>query len=261
MLGASLLLVVFSLDGAVTLNEAAWLLGLLFVYTGFLIRQSRIQTAQTQAEFSSDSEAPVTKTWDSHWAVQVLMVVTGLGLLVLGSDWIVTSAVDIARWLGVSDVVIGLTIVAAGTSLPEVAASIAAALRGERDIAVGNVVGSNVFNIFGCVGLAGVVAAFSGGAGGSLQITDSVLAFDMWVMLATALACLPVFFTDREIARWKGAVFLGYYFAYVTYLILDSAGHDQLALYSTVMSSYVVPLTIITLVVTTFGHTKKNDAE
>lgn len=254
MLGATLLLVAFCLDGAVTFNEAGLLLALLVGYTVFLIRQSRRQTAATNAEYASEFSAPTAQKWDSHWVVQGLLVVGGLGLLVLGSDWIVTASVEFARLMGVSDVIVGLTIVAAGTSLPEVAASITAALRGERDIAVGNVVGSNVFNIFGCVGLSGVVASLTPGAGGGLVITPSVMAFDMWVMLATALACLPVFFTGREIARWEGGVFFAYYVAYVTYLVLDASGYEQLETYSTVMLSFVVPITIITLVVTTFGH-------
>lgn len=254
MLGATLLLVAFSLDEAVVLHEAALLLILMVAYTVFLIRQSRAQSAATNAEYSAEISPAELGKWDSYWFVQIALVLVGLGLLVLGSNWIVSASVEFARMLGVSDVIVGLTIVAAGTSLPEVAASITAAIRGERDIAVGNVVGSNVFNIFGCVGLSGVVAALTPITNGSLQITPSVLAFDMWVMLATALACLPVFFTGREIARWEGGVFLGYYIAYVTYLILDASGHDQLESYSNIMLSFVVPLTIVTLVVTTFGR-------
>jgi cation:H+ antiporter len=152
--------------------------------------------------------------------------------------------VAFAKAMGVSDVVIGLTIVAAGTSMPEVAASITAAVKGERDIAVGNVIGSNLFNILGCLGLASVV---SGGAG--LVVPPSVLSFDIWVMLAVALACLPVFMTGREIARWEGLVFVGYYAAYVAYLILAAQQHDALPAFSTAMMSFVLPITLITLVV------------
>jgi cation:H+ antiporter len=114
---------------------------------------------------------------------------------------------------------------------------------------VGNVVGSNTFNILGCVGLSGLA---SGAAG--LGIAPSLLTFDLWVMLAVALACLPVFMTGREIARWEGAVFVGYYIAYVVYLILAAQQHDTLAAFSGVMMSFVVPLTIVTLVVTLFGR-------
>jgi cation:H+ antiporter len=132
-----------------------------------------------------------------------------------------------------------------------VAASVTAALKGERDIAVGNVVGSCVFNVLGCVGLAGLAAAISGAGGGALVVPTAALHFDLWVMLAVALACLPVFMTGREIARWEGAVFLAYYVAYVTYLILAAQEHAALGAYSQVMLTFVLPLTLVTLVVTT----------
>ncbi len=183
--------------------------------------------------------------------VQLALIVVGLGLLVLGSDWLVSSAVSFAKALGVSDVVIGLTIVAAGTSMPEVATSIMAAIKGERDIAVGNVVGSNTFNILGCLGLSGLVA----GAGRAGRTAPSVLNFDIWVMLAVALACLPVFVTGREIARWEGGVFLLYYVAYVAYLILAAQQHDALGSFSGVMLGFVIPITVVTLVITLFRRT------
>jgi cation:H+ antiporter len=178
--------------------------------------------------------------------VQLLLIATGLALLVLGSDWLVSAAIVFAKALGVSDVVIGLTIVAAGTSMPEVATSIMAAIKGERDIAVGNVVGSNTFNILGCLGLSGLVAGQTG-----LVMPQSLLNLDIWVMIAVALACLPVFLTGREIARWEGGVFVLYYAAYVAYLILAAQQHAALGRYSAVMLSFVIPITVITLVVAT----------
>ena len=240
MIGTSLLLVALGFDGRLTRLDAALLFGLLVVYTVFLIVQSRRQTQEAVAELTA--ELPQSAAWDRHWAVQVALVVAGLVLLVLGSDWLVTAAVAFARSLGVSDLVIGLTIVAAGTSMPEVATSITAAIKGERDIAVGNVVGSNTFNILGCLGLAGLVAP------SGLPLAPSVLTFDIWVMLAVAIACLPVFFTGREIARWEGAVFLGYYAAYVAYLILAAQQHDALPAFSNVMLVFVIPLTLATLI-------------
>ena len=127
--------------------------------------------------------------------------------------------------------------------MPEVATSITAAIKGERDIAVGNVVGSNTFNILGCLGVSGLVSGDLG-----LVLAPSLLTFDIWVMLAVALACLPVFLSGREIARWEGGVFLGYYVAYVAYLILAAQSHDALPHFSNVMLSFVVPLTVVTLV-------------
>lgn len=246
MIGASVLLLMFSLDGRVTLNESVMLAVLLVGYTVFLIVQSRRQSAAVNAEYAGEIQKSAEGAWDSSAAVQILLIIVGLGLLVLGSKWLVEAAVSFAKQLGVSDLIIGLTIVAAGTSLPEIAASVTAALKGERDIAVGNVVGSNIFNIFGCIGVSGIAAGAAG-----LAIEPSLLRFDIWVMLATAVACLPIFITGREIARWEGGLFLAYYLAYVTYLLLAATEHDALPEYSSVMLSFVLPLTVVTMIVAT----------
>ena len=250
LIGASLLLLVLSLDGRLGLLDGALFFGLLVAYTAFLIVQSRRETSAAKDAHAAPNEyetelQPAQKgAWDSRLWVQLVLIVVGLGLLVVGSDWLVTASVVFAKALGVSDVVIGLTIVAAGTSMPEVATSLAAAFKGERDIAVGNAVGSSTFNILGCLGVSGLLAGSPG-----LVVAPSLLAFDMWVMLAVALACLPIFLSGREIARWEGGVFLGYYAAYVSYLIMATQEHDALQTYSSVMMGFVIPITVVTLVV------------
>ncbi len=244
MLGASLLLLVLALDGRISFLDGGLLFGLLVAYTVFLVLQSRRETQAARDEFAEALPPAATGAWDSHWAAQIGLIAAGLAALVFGSDYLVQASVNFAKAMGVSDLVIGLTIVAAGTSMPEVATSIAAAVKGERDIAVGNVVGSNTFNILGCLGLSGLVSGDLG-----LGMAPSLLAFDIWVMLAVALACLPVFMTGREIARWEGGVFLGYYVAYVAYLVLAAQQHDALPAFSGVMMGFGVPLTVVTLVV------------
>lgn len=241
MIGASLLLLVLGLDGRLSVFDSALLFGLLLAYTVFLVVQSRRESKATADEYEEMTAS--SSKWDAHWAVQLLLVAGGLVLLVLGSDWLVTASVAFAKSIGVSDLVIGLTIVAAGTSMPEVATSVMAAVRKERDIAIGNVVGSSTFNILGSLGIAGM-AGTSG-----LTLAPAVLHFDIWVMLAVAFACLPVFISGREIARWEGAIFLAYYCAYAAYLILAAQDHDALQAYSAVMMSFVLPLTVVTLVV------------
>jgi cation:H+ antiporter len=242
MIGISLLLLVFALDGVLGRFEAAVFLAGLVAYTVFLVMQSR---AEASAAIKSEYESEMARRPGRGGAIvlNIALVVAGLVLLVLGSRWLVEAAMTVARSLGVSEVVIGLTIVAAGTSLPEVASSIMAAIRGERDIAVGNVIGSNIFNILGCLGLAGVLAATP------LTIAPSLTHFDLPVMLAVAVACLPVFFTGATVARWEAAAFLVYYVAYTTYLILAASEHDALPAFSRAMIGFVVPLTVITLVV------------
>jgi cation:H+ antiporter len=241
MIGASVILGVMALDGRIGRFDAALLAGLLVAYVAFLVVQSR--RSGNEASDASLAEVPLASRWDRHWSVQVLLVVAGLVLLVLGADWLVDSAVAFARALGVSDLVIGLTVVAAGTSLPEVATSVVATLRGERDIAVGNVVGSNTFNILGCLGASGLIAP------GGLVVAPPLLAFDLWVMLATAVACFPIFVTGRLIARWEGSLFLVYYAAYTVFLILAATHHAALKGYADAMLEYVLPLTVIVLVV------------
>jgi K+-dependent Na+/Ca+ exchanger-like protein len=177
MIGVSGLLILLALDGNVGHLDAGLLFTLAIAYTVFLVVQSRRDTQAAEARLAQ--ETPQGSNWDRHWTVQVLLIVGGLALLVLGARWLVGSAVAFAKALGVSDVIIGLTIVAAGTSLPEVATSVMAAIRGERDIAVGNVVGSNIFNILACLGLSGLAAA------DGLVVAPAVLNFDLW--LGTAL--------------------------------------------------------------------------
>jgi cation:H+ antiporter len=240
MIGASALLVVMALDGNIGLLESIALFGLVIAYTVFLVVQSRRASKSVQDEF--ETEIP-TSTWDRHWAVQVGLIAAGLVMLVVGADWLVDSAVAFARAFGVSDLVIGLTVVAVGTSMPEIATSIVAAIRGQRDIAVGNVVGSNVFNILAVLGAAGIAA------GAGLPVSEAARNFDLWVMLAVAFACLPIMITGREIARWEGVIFLAYYAAYTAWLVLQAQQHASLPAFSGIMLGYVMPLTVITVVV------------
>lgn len=244
MIGASLLLLALGIDGRLSFVDGGILFVLLLSYTVFLIVQSRRETPAVRDEYALEIKPSAAGTWDDRMPAQLLLIGTGLAALVFGSDWLVQASVNFAKAMGVSDLIIGLTIVAAGTSMPEVATSITAAIKGERDIAVGNVVGSSTFNILGCLGLSGLVSGDLG-----LSLAPSLLAFDIWVMLAVALACLPIFITGGEIARWEGSVLLGYYVAYVAYLILAAQQHDALQTFSGAMLSFVVPLTMVTLVV------------
>ena len=254
MIGASMLLLALTLDGNLSVWDGAFLFALLIAYTVFLIVQSRKETKAAKDEYAAEIKPATAGSWDSKLPVQIALIVVGLGFLVLGSEWLVNASIIFAKALGVSDLIIGLTIVAAGTSMPEVATSITAAVKGERDIAVGNVVGSNTFNILGCLGLSGLISGDMG-----LVMAPSLLAFDIWVMLAVALACLPIFMTGREIARWEGGVFLAYYAAYVAYLILATQQHAALGSFSTTMMTFVIPITVVTLIVVLVRRGKSPD--
>jgi cation:H+ antiporter len=169
-------------------------------------------------------------------------VAVGLALLVVGAEVLLGAAVGIARDLGVSSLVVGLTIVAGGTSLPELATSVLASLRGARDIAVGNVVGSCLFNLLGVLGLGSLIAP------DGIAVPPGVLTFDLPVMAAVAIAMLPVFFTGHLLARWEGALFVGYYVAYTAYLVLDAVRHPLVPAFGTAMAWFVLPLTALTLI-------------
>ncbi len=244
MIGVSLLYLALALDGVITFWEGALLFAGIIAYTTFLIVQARREKAGAAAQDEFTREYGEKQKLDARGVLlNIGLAIAGLVLLVIGSNWLVDGAVAFARLLGVDEVVIGLTIVAAGTSLPEVATSILATIRGERDIAVGNVVGSNIFNILAVLG----ASALASPAG--LAVPASINAFDGPVMLAVAIACLPIFFTGHIIARWEGAVFLAYYVAYTAYLVLDAYDHAALPMFSNVMFYFMLPITVLTLAI------------
>jgi len=239
MVGASLVLPVLALDGRIGHLDGALLFGGVLTYVAFSVIQSRNESAARRAETKAEMPEGPTGSW---WA-NLLLVLAGLGMLVLGARWLVGGAVVFARSFGVSELVIGLTIVAAGTSLPEVATSVLASYRGHREIAVGNVVGSNIFNILAVLGLTGLVAP------GGVPVAASALSFDTPVMIAVALACLPIFFTGHVIARWEGALFLFFYMAYASFVVMKAAQSAALPTLQHAMTFFVLPLTVVTLLV------------
>jgi len=242
MIGISVLVLVLGLDGAIGQLDGLLLVAGIVAYTVFAVRQSRKASRQVQEEYAQEfGRKACGSLWDA--VVQIGLVVGGLALLVLGSRWLVDGAVALALTLGLSELIIGLTIVAVGTGMPELVICVAASIRGERDIAVGNVVGSNIYNILAVLGLTATVSR------GGVTVPPAVLAFDIPVMIAVAVACLPVFFLDGRIARWEGVLFLGYYVAYTLYVILDATQHDALNTFSLIMLAFVIPLTAVTLAV------------
>jgi len=229
------LVFVLALDGAVTPLEGAFLLLLGVIYTVTLVRAGlRGNDAGSPEDFRAATTLPR----------QVVWIVVGLVLLTVGAQLLVASSEVVARAMGVSELVIGLTVVAAGTSLPELATSFVAALRGQRDIAVGNVIGSNIFNALVVLGSAGLA---TGGDG--IPVPLGVRTFDLPVMVAASVACLPIFFTGWMISRWEGWIFLGYYGAYLLYLVLSHTQHGAEDLVRGMLLFFAVPLTALTLVV------------
>jgi cation:H+ antiporter len=245
MIVISLGLLFMSIDGMIDRADGAVLLAASMGYTFLLIRISRREAASVQNEYDKAYGGSVHRD-RGRWPLHVLLVLIGLALLVVGAEWLVDGAVVIAQALGVSELIIGLTVIAAGTSLPEVATSIIAGLRGERDIAVGNVVGSNIFNILVVVGATAMVAPEG------LSVAPAAINFDMPVMIAASLLCLPIFFVGYRIGRWEGALFLSYYIFYTFYLFLAASQHDALPAFNVIMSHFVIPLTVGTVALVFF---------
>lgn len=242
MVGISFLMLFMALDGTFGRLDGLILFGGVIIYTVWSFRQSRKgnENEALEAEYAHDLGLDGVQS-RPHWIRYLLLMIVGLAALILGSRWLVDGAVVFARFLGVDELIIGLTIVAIGTSLPEVATSVIATLREERDIAVGNAVGSNIFNILSVLGFVALIAP------DGITVDLRALWFDLPVMIAVALLCVPVFFTRGMIRRWEGALFLGYYVAYTLYLILAASGSAALPLFSTLMVAFVIPLTLLVL--------------
>lgn len=207
MLAASAVVGWFAWIGSIPRWAGLLLLGSAVAYTVWCIRESRTENAPVRDEYAHEFAEHPTKRADS-WVVSTGFVLIGLLLLVLGAHWLVQGSVAIAIALGVSELIIGLTIVAAGTSLPEVATSIVAAIRGERDVAVGNVIGSNIFNILTVLGLASILAP------SGVAVSAAAARFDIPAMIVVAAVCLPIFYTGRSVARWEGWLLLAGYVVY-----------------------------------------------
>lgn len=241
MLGISLLLLLVSLDGVLSFLDGALLFGIVAIhaYASVVMGKRGVPAPEAESEPLLPNGKPI-----SVW-LAIFLVLLGVGILVAGSQLLVVGAVNIATALGVSSLVIGLTVVAIGTSLPELATAVVAIRRGETDMAVGNIVGSNIFNI----GLVLGIPAMIFGAG--IPIANAVIAIDLPLMLAASVALLPIAFTGLVVARWEGAAFFALYVAYMAYLVLDSTGHDAAVGFNGVMLGFVLPLLAISLVALT----------
>lgn len=259
MIGVSCLAFAFALDGRIGRIDGSILVIGLLLYTYYSILMSRRQEAAYRAilkeEGLSDAlpKIPEGRSLAKEFAINAALVAVGLLLLVIGAQWFIESAIAIARQLGASELIIGLTLVAAGTSLPEVATSIMAAIRGERDIAVGNVVGSNLFNIMGVLGVSSCITPQG------INVSDVALWLDLPVMIAVAFACLPIFYTGHSIDRWEGGLFLAYYFLYTAYLIVAATLPELTRNFALAMCILVIPLTLITLLIGVVRHYRRLD--
>ncbi len=250
MIVLSVLLLLFAFDGNVSFVDALVLLALWVTHTTVIVVMSRRETDRARpggqtvetTDGSAEASAEQISAPGPGVTMSVVLIAAGIALLVAGANLLVTGAVNIASSLGLSGLVIGLTVVALGTSLPELVTSLVAAIRGERDIAIGNVVGSSIANI----GLVLVVPALFAGDG--IPVAPAAIALDIPLMVATAVVVAPIIFTGFTVERWEGALFIALYVAYLTFLVLDASGHQALTGFTRTMVYFVLPLVVAALI-------------
>jgi len=235
MILASGLVFALALNKQLDRLDGVVLLGCLLVYLALLLRQSR----------HSGHHHPRHDLPRTSWLHNLVLMLAALLLLGLAGHLLLGAAVTLATELGLSERIIGLTIIAVSTSLPQLATSLIAAFRGQREIAVGNVIGSNVFNLLGVLGLTALVAP------APLSVSPNALAFDLPVMLGVAALCLPVFYTGYRVTRGEGLLFLGLYLAYGLHVVSFTTGMPLAGKLEHLMLFFVLPALLLFLLLST----------
>ncbi len=210
MMGATLLFFLFSYDLVIELWEGAILFGILLVFTFLLIRGSRRKTKKELAELDDNDEIASVK---DKIGLSILFTLIGLVGLYFGAEWLIKGAVEIAQSFGMEERVIAVTVVAFGTSVPELVTSAVAAIKKETDISIGNLIGSNIFNIMAVIGVTALVKP--------IDVDEQILNYDMWWMIAIALALLPMMLIGKKVGRLKGVMLFGSYVVYITLIVMS----------------------------------------
>lgn len=215
MMAAAIVLFIMSLDGTLTRTEGILLLlgGIAYVFA--LIHFSRKASPGQKKEYAEEFGKNTIKGKISVGRIILysLILLGGIALAIIGAEWLVDGAVDIAESMGVSDAIIGLTIVAIGTSAPELVTTIIATIKDDRDVAVGNLIGSSISNIVIILGIICIVAT------NGVTVSSAILWLDLPLAAAVAIVCYPVFKTDKTVSRKEGIAFVSAYMVYMLTLI------------------------------------------
>jgi len=226
MVGVSLVFLFFSLDLVIGRVDGLIMFVCLIVYIWNEIKNSKVVTEDLSV---GEIREIVEDTLPKNEGYYIVASLVGL---MLGSKLLIFGATEIATSLGISELVIGLTIVAVGTSLPEIITSIIAAKKGESSIAIGNVVGSNIFNVLGVMGLSTMLTP--------VPVPLAALSFDIPIMIFSSLACLPIVLSEKRISRSEGFVLFSLYVLYVSYLILIAQEHASAPVLSEITLAFVI---------------------
>lgn len=210
MIVAAMLLYALGMDGSLSRGEGITLAILTVLYLSWTIVEGKRDAKHLQDELED-----IMPSDEAGKAIlsNIVLFLVGLALLVVGSNYLVDGCIELAKKWGVSELVIGLTIVAIGTSLPELVISVLASLRGKRDLAVGNVVGSNILNVLAVLGVSAAVAP------DGVNVHEQSLRFDIPLMVAVSVACFPIFLSGKQVNRVEGCGMLLFYFAYLAWLV------------------------------------------
>jgi len=205
---------VMAWDGVLSRTEGVIMILGAALYAGWIVVWTRRESQAVKDEYEHELGVPTAQRTRRAVAVNVTLLVAGIVVIVVGADLLVDGAVQIAQTFGVSDAVIGLTIVAVGTSAPELVTTMVSTVKDDRDIAIGNILGSSVYNILLILGVTAVVAPRG-------AIVEPDLArIDIPVMVAATVVCIPVFITGRRVSRLEGGAFVASYLAYLMSLVL-----------------------------------------
>lgn len=215
MIVAGILLFVLSLDGRLNTWDGLLMFTLGIIYLIIIVRTSKNERASVQSEFKEEFEPSTTKEKADYkvWSWNVMLLFCGIIATIYGAEKLVDGAVSIAQYFGMSDAVIGLTIIAIGTSAPELATTIVGTIRNERDVAIGNLLGSSIINIFIILGITSIFTS------NGVNVSDDILWFDLPLVALVALVCYPVFRSDQMVSQREGILFVSLYLAYLSYLL------------------------------------------
>ncbi|QXI31642.1 calcium/sodium antiporter [Pseudomonas vanderleydeniana] len=247
MIVASLMVFGLALNEELSRFDGVLMLVVFALYLGLLLRTSQHSQPAQSASQPQLPRAP--------WISSVLWMLLGLGLLTLAGHLLLDAAVEVATELGLSERIIGLTVVAVGTSLPQLATSLIAAIRGQRDIAVGNVIGGNLFNLLGVLGVTALIAPQP------LSVSPNALSFDLPVMLAVAALCWPVFYSGYRITRAEGLLFLGLYLAYGLHVVWFTTGMPMAVRLERLMLFFILPALLAYLLFSTLRAWRRQHSQ
>lgn len=236
MVGATLLFYVFTKDGVLRTEEGVFLGIALLGYLYYLFYQFKKSPNEANETIKS-----VIKPAKPVWVISV-MIFFGISMILWSSREIVLSTISIAAWLGLSQTAIGLTVIAIGTSMPEFVTSLIAMFRGQNEMAIGNIIGSNILNILAVIGLSSLVHF------DSIILKENLVRFDIPAMTIVALMCLPVFFTGNKIQKWEGILFICYYISYMGIRMVIALNATSLLWVQDFFMSYLVPITFVVLI-------------